>query len=564
MPDQQLVKRAIARDPEAIQAVLEGLQEHAWFIARDFTRNWDEVEDLAQEILIEVSRSLTRLRDPDHLESWCITLGRRVCLAWKKKEKRRELTLGDLHIEEESEDPSIAPHPFPAPDRDLLAAEQRDLLRSALKRISLQSRQILELFYLDELSLREIASQLDLPENAIKQRLHWGRRRLEKEMWTMPMTTERRQQPVVEPLLRFSSWGSWSGKDSSHNPWNLTRLLLAPQILLCIARESKTEEELIAQVGAEQIYIRDHLTALEEAELIRPEGKGFIADFFILNREIQDRQTEFKRKKGRQEAEIIAAHLDEVRDAVERCGFEERGFGWDFMRWIVLPVFAGNLGVRRAYPEVFDIQPPLRPDGNRWFFFGIAANGPPEQAGDWCKMSSDNLGGVGSFGTPFLPKLTCSLPDSEGRKAIHSLVKRPRPVDDVIREIGGEDGRTKIAELIEAGLLANEEGMLHLTVPVFTEKEDGILHPVVAPICQKIVEHSRKKGATELKNMLDSMGFNRLQNQYPAMYGLFLSGISHGCVAAMVEMGLLGTPSTDMDRMWGWWVWQGKSRLVSD
>lgn len=175
MIERRLVQQARAGEPAALQAVLEGLQGQAWAIARDFIRDWDEAADLAQEILVEVSRSLPALRDPERLEGWCAILGQRVCLAWKQREQRRRLVLGALQIEEECEDPSIASRPFGTPEERLLADEQRRGLREALQKLSRQSRQILELFYLDGRSLREIAAQLGVSENTVKQRLHWGR-----------------------------------------------------------------------------------------------------------------------------------------------------------------------------------------------------------------------------------------------------------------------------------------------------------------------------------------------------------------------------------------------------
>ena len=81
-----LIRRAAAGDRQALQAVLEELQERAWRIAGEYTRDRDEAADLAQEILIEVCRSLPSLRDPQRLHSWCDTLGQRVCLAWRQRE----------------------------------------------------------------------------------------------------------------------------------------------------------------------------------------------------------------------------------------------------------------------------------------------------------------------------------------------------------------------------------------------------------------------------------------------------------------------------------------------
>jgi RNA polymerase sigma-70 factor (ECF subfamily) len=397
----QLVLKAMAGEATALQTVLEGLQETAWAIAWEFTRSWDEAEDLAQEILVEAARSLPALQDPERLEAWCWTLGQRVCLAWKQRERRRQLLLGSLRVEEEREDPSVASHPFATPEEELLAEEQREILAAALQKLSRQYRQVLELFYLDGLSLREIAVQLGVSENTVKQRLHGGRGSLRKEMETMPATAEARQRPAIKPLLEFSAGGVWEGlvgAPSPYNPWTLTRPLLAQQILLQIAKTPRSAAELARAVGAEEIYILDHLSSLEEAELVRlEEGDRYIADFFILDQQAQQALRARGRKVGRRDAQLIAAHVPEVRAAFDQCRFAEQGFSWDAMCWLVLAVLLGNLGLHRMWPQVHHIPYPLRPDGNRWFFCGRTCDVPPEPWTLSCSMSSEVVGGVGGF-----------------------------------------------------------------------------------------------------------------------------------------------------------------------
>jgi RNA polymerase sigma-70 factor (ECF subfamily) len=64
------------------------------------------------------------------------------------------------------------------PLADVADAEERQLLLSALARVTAQYRQVLELYELEGRDYRAIASALDLPVGTVRSRLHRARREL--------------------------------------------------------------------------------------------------------------------------------------------------------------------------------------------------------------------------------------------------------------------------------------------------------------------------------------------------------------------------------------------------
>ncbi|OGG43716.1 MAG: hypothetical protein A3F84_27380 [Candidatus Handelsmanbacteria bacterium RIFCSPLOWO2_12_FULL_64_10] len=502
------------------------------------------------------------MKEPGRFWGWFETLAHRVCLGWRRREQRRQLILGGLCIEDEREDPSVAPDPFSGPEEALLEAERRKGIQKALRNLGEQGRKALEMFYLDGLSVQEIAGRLRVPENTIKQRLYSGRLGLREELITMPETAEERQGAPENPPLRFSLCGEKG--NASCNPFTLTRSLLAQQVLIQIARSPKAEGEMASAVGADRIYVADHLSDLVKGELVRQvDGDRYVADFFILQKEDQESLHGWMRGIGRRDAEIIAGHIPEARGAFVRCPFEAQGFEWEDMRWIVVAVFLANLGIRRAHPEVYTVRRPIRPDGNRWFFFGQTCDVPKPKWVAGCNSSYDELGGVGHFWTPAVTKPWVFGPDRRTRPALYALVDGPKDLKTIEGETGLEDARTVAAEMVAAGYVVQEGDQLRLAVPAFTEAEDRTLCPVVDRICREVVEQSRKPGLQGLDDLLDDLGFEGLRPQYPAMRGFLSSDISGYCIEALVEMGHLGTPPAEAPGTWACWVWKGGVELVS-
>ena len=199
------------------------------------------------------------------------------------------------------------------------------------------------------------------------------------------------------------------------NPFSLTRTLLAQQVLLEIADTPRSPHQVAQAVGAEQLYVLDHLVALEAGELVERVDADFVATFPILGRKAQEELTALVRSIGQQDATIIRAHLSAIEDASDKCGLAESGFAWEHMQWIVLAVFVANLGVRLVEADTYSLTPPLRPDGGHRWFFGETVDVPPPEWVAGCNTSADQDGGVGYLWTPSIRRETPSLPGPQAR-----------------------------------------------------------------------------------------------------------------------------------------------------
>jgi RNA polymerase sigma-70 factor (ECF subfamily) len=66
-----------------------------------------------------------------------------------------------------------------------LISEQSDesqWIQRALAKLSLPQRVVVVLYYINDLSLHEIAEILDIPEGTVKSRLHYGRQALKQHL----------------------------------------------------------------------------------------------------------------------------------------------------------------------------------------------------------------------------------------------------------------------------------------------------------------------------------------------------------------------------------------------
>jgi RNA polymerase sigma-70 factor (ECF subfamily) len=150
------IRAAQRGDPLAMDALLTELAP--WVGRLCAAIALDRAEDAMQETLIVVLRNLPTLREPGALRAWV----RRIAV-------RQALRLaGDSRTVVMAEVPEI---PI-VPDIDT-----RMDVRRALETLSPTHRAVLALRYLDDLSERETADALGLPEGTVKSGLHRAKER---------------------------------------------------------------------------------------------------------------------------------------------------------------------------------------------------------------------------------------------------------------------------------------------------------------------------------------------------------------------------------------------------
>ena len=165
--DEILILEYRAGDLSALQTLISRWQRRIYYyvltLVQDRTMAWD----LSQEVWLAVIAGLGKLRRVQNFSTWVYRIAHNKAVSYLRKKHRlneQEQGLPEL-VEERAE---------PPPDR-LCAAEDARLVHECLLELPLAQRESLSLFYLDDLSLDEIARLLEVPRGTVQSRLHYGR-----------------------------------------------------------------------------------------------------------------------------------------------------------------------------------------------------------------------------------------------------------------------------------------------------------------------------------------------------------------------------------------------------
>jgi len=135
--------------------------------------NHHAAEDLAQESLLRGLRGLRTLESPEQFGTWLCGIALRVCLDWRKAKQSSQVPFTVL-------DPAGRPDELAATARDAAEAnvDRMDDVRRLLEEIESLSephREILMLYYYQDVTYRELAEMLGVSTATVNARLTQAR-----------------------------------------------------------------------------------------------------------------------------------------------------------------------------------------------------------------------------------------------------------------------------------------------------------------------------------------------------------------------------------------------------
>ena len=124
-----------------------------------------DADDLLQEILLQIWRSLDRFQQRSSIDTWCYRIALNTAMSWRRKVGRRDRRLS-------SSTTAVDQLPGAVDGHDPAA-----LLQRFLQTLSSTDRALV-LMYLDDLSGAEMAKITGLSEAAVRVRIHRVKTRL--------------------------------------------------------------------------------------------------------------------------------------------------------------------------------------------------------------------------------------------------------------------------------------------------------------------------------------------------------------------------------------------------
>jgi len=160
-----LVIRAQQGETEAFQELIEMWYQRLFSYTFRLTGSKEATPDLVQDALLVVSKKLRTLRDPATFPNWVYQIVSFKCRDWIRKQQRNR-----IHTETFIENKEELEYETKTDDQLLI--------KEALEKLEAPYYEVIRLFYMEEFSVSEISSLLEIPVGTVKSRLFNARKLL--------------------------------------------------------------------------------------------------------------------------------------------------------------------------------------------------------------------------------------------------------------------------------------------------------------------------------------------------------------------------------------------------
>lgn len=175
--DAELVDASLAGNREAFGQIVSRYQSLVCALAYSATGSLSQSEDLAQETFFAAWQHLAELRDPARLRAWLCGIARNHINSFLRAQGREPSQRAESL--EANQEPSSSE---PLPVERAISREEAEILWRSLERVPEIYREPLVLFYREHQSIEAVARDLELSEEAVRQRLSRGRKLLQEEV----------------------------------------------------------------------------------------------------------------------------------------------------------------------------------------------------------------------------------------------------------------------------------------------------------------------------------------------------------------------------------------------
>ena len=175
-----LLRRARAGDRAAQEEIYRATCTGVWHTVCAILRQEQDAMDVMQDTYVKAFSRLEQLESAAAMEGWL----RRIAANTARDHLRRksptlfsELQEGDELPMDPEEDRTEA-----LPEANLDRQETQRLVQKMLNSLTDAQRLVIGMYYYQELSVKEIAAQLEIPQATVKSQLRYGRQKIEKRV----------------------------------------------------------------------------------------------------------------------------------------------------------------------------------------------------------------------------------------------------------------------------------------------------------------------------------------------------------------------------------------------
>ncbi|MBY0527747.1 MAG: RNA polymerase sigma factor [Gemmataceae bacterium] len=177
MTDAELVRQTLAGAPAAYEELVRRWAGRVTALCHAKIGCAAHADDLAQDALLRAYRSLQSLVEPEKFGAWLCRIALHTCLSWLKNKQRTQVPFSVLGADQNPEDYLSSGDSVDEEHEDAL-----DRLKKEVAALPESYREVLLLYYHQDVTYRDLAEMLGVSPATVNSRLTKARNLLRERM----------------------------------------------------------------------------------------------------------------------------------------------------------------------------------------------------------------------------------------------------------------------------------------------------------------------------------------------------------------------------------------------
>src|SRR5258708_3665196 len=169
--DETLLQSIAAGDKHALRMLFARHNIRLYRFLLGFMKDESIAEELANEVFLDVWRKAAQYEGRSQVSTWLLAIARHKALSALCRRPIEQLDEGAAErIEDPTDNPEVT----------MQTLQRSEILLACLTQLPPAHREIIDLVYYHEKSIKEVAEIIRIPQNTVKTRMFYARQRLTK------------------------------------------------------------------------------------------------------------------------------------------------------------------------------------------------------------------------------------------------------------------------------------------------------------------------------------------------------------------------------------------------
>ena len=177
--DVQLIRSTLSGNDAAFSTLVQKYQKSVHALVWRKIGDFHYAEEITQDTFLRAYKKLSTLKNHNQFAGWLYVIASRLCLNWIRKKKP---TMQSLEGTSPEEIEKFSYTRYVSEQRETEATDQRgEIVEKLLARLPESERTVVTLYYLGEMTSKEIGKFLGVSVKTVHSRLHRARKRLQEK-----------------------------------------------------------------------------------------------------------------------------------------------------------------------------------------------------------------------------------------------------------------------------------------------------------------------------------------------------------------------------------------------